>query len=177
MLRTFKYDEKGNVVEEKLYGNVTGRSDKEIKHLDNDRFVVDGVDCSVKYNTYDNSPFNLKLSDVASSGVVTKYFYLQGTSLPVKELVYDNGSIKERCFLKYDEDHLLIEKIADDGSSQELNNLSDVTERRILRYQRKQDGVGIGMPYIVEEFYFDTSTQKEVLMSKKVRVYHINGQI
>jgi RHS repeat-associated protein len=177
MLRTFKYDAKGNVIEEKLYGNLTGNSVNQIKLLDNNQFNVDGVDFSVKYNTYDNSSLNLKLSDVTSSGVVTKYFYLEGTSLPVKELVFDKGIIKERCFLKYDEDNLLIEKIADDGSSSEINNLSDVTERRILRYQRKQEGVGIGMPYIVEEFYFDISTQKEVLMNKKKRNYHINGQV
>ncbi len=176
-LKQFIYDSRGNVLEEYLFGNITGLSTNSINIDKKNNVNTSAVEYSKKSYTYSNCEFNLKLSESSKEGVITYYSYLPGTNLPIRELVEDKGVIKERCFLKYDEDHLLIEKIIDDGSSTDCLDLSDVTERRILRYKRKQEAPNLGMPYIIEELYFDTKTKCEVLLYKRQQSYNLSSQI
>ncbi len=117
--KTFHYDAAGNVVEEILQGNLTGSGEQ--------------TSYAKKYTYLPES--HLTSVEEEEEGPSYKYRYKLGTDLPTLKLTCDKEKILIREFFFYDDDNILIAEITDDGNTEDSNNLSGVSERRIKRYE------------------------------------------
>ena len=152
---TYTYDDRGNVVEEKM-GN------------EQESYTL--------YRTFSDDGFNLKLSESDGLGKTTRFNYLPGTNLLASELIYDGDLIKKRAFFTYDDCAICVRKVADDGTSDSSDDLSGITTRNITLIHPKQSHPCFGFPEIVEEKTID-ETGQEILLSKVAYSYHPSGQI
>lgn len=155
--KEYEYDAQGNVIEEKLKGNMTGK----------------GGDKKVTRNRY-SSAKNL-LSEKVEGNKRTEYFYHKDTDLIAKRLLWVEGALKERRFFEYDENKALVREMVDDGTSVEKNNLQGVTERRI--HVKIYGDSTTGLPEAEEERYLDVNSGEERLLIRKVFQYDRQGKV
>lgn len=152
--RVLSYDAHGNILKETLYGRFTTNSGSFT--LDSEGYPTH-VTCDAleTHYTYSKDGFNLKTAERDPDGNYTYYSYVKGTNLLAKKLICDKKKICRREFFRYDESAILIEKIRDDGSSRDPQEMTDVTERYITRIQPRKKQPHFGEPEIIEEFYVD----------------------
>lgn len=163
--KTFLYDEYGNVKEEMLWGNLTGLSKGPFVFGENG--LLNGVESYRK--KYEYLPhFNLPILEQEENGPTYRYQYKPDTNLLTAKFTCDGEKIFIRNFNVYDEDHLLIEEIADDGTSEDLNDLSQVTQRQIKRYTLHPQ---TGLVATVTEAYWDTASGSEKLLRRVEYTY------
>lgn len=174
-VKTYEYDQAGNVTSEKLFGNLTGNN-KQIPKLNPQGIIINnGCECDTKNYTYSNSSRNLLLSE--THGNSTKiYSYITERSLLKSCLITVNDEIKSRSFYSYDMRGVLIKEISDDGCKKEEQDLTGVTERKI-RYITPTQYYPVGFPEIIEEKYLDLENGKEQLFKKTVNIYDSFGHI
>ncbi len=160
----YTYDPQGNVIEEKFYGNLTGHGSP--LSLDSQNLPEEnGVETYSKKFTYNDR--NLLVRKEEENGLLISYEYLPDASLLAAEL-----SPQRRKFYEYNEDHILIREITDDGESPDRNNLSGVTFRlvkEIIPYPKRPY---LNMPYIITE-----KTGDGTLLKKTVLHYTTGGRI
>lgn len=142
-LKTFRYDDNGNIKQEKIYGNITGEKPE--------CFTVeekDSTDCYVINYCYSDDGFNLLTEKETPEGLKITYAYLKGTNLCTKELHHYDEKIQERIFRGYDENGQINKVIEDDGSADGEEDLTDVTYRRITTIESvtKADDASFGKP-------------------------------
>ncbi len=169
----YVYDDRGNVLQERLYGNLSGHG-CEIALDANKHPIENGVEIYTKKFTYTTLE-NLLLQEEEPSGKRTVYSYLAGTDLPTARLIYDKTQLKLRTFFEYDGDHVLVREIHDDGNSPDPNNLSGVRVRTIRQTTPYRDGPYYGMPQIIEETFWEHG--REHLLKKTVLTYTTGGRI
>jgi YD repeat-containing protein len=173
--RSFQYDKSGNVIEERLYGNLTGKQEVSLQvSLDGKLLNSDEEECHVKTFGYSTDGFNLLTKIGDCKGNQTLYTYKPGTNLLLRKLIYDKGTIKKRTFQSYNEDGVCIKVIEDDGSQEEEESKIygwSITERHIKEIQPKVDLPGVGLPEIIQEKALDLKTKKEILVKKVVNTY------
>ena len=172
--RFFQYDKAGNVTEERLYGNLTGKQEAPLQvSLDGILINPDEEECHIKTFGYSIDGLNLLTRVGDCKGNQSLYIYKPGTNLLVKKLIFDKGSIKKRTFQSYNEDGVCIKVIEDDGSqdNESINYAWEVTERHIKVIQPKGTLPGIGLPEVIEERALDLKTQQEMLVKKVVNTY------
>ncbi len=123
----FLYDAVGNVIEERLCGNLTGRSlDESYKQ----RFA------------YSKEGFVTRSEQ--ENGLAIAYEYLSGTSLLTKKCTWDHATlIRRECFF-YDEDHILVCRTEDDGDNGSY--------QRTVRITPRKEMPACGLPEQIEEF-------------------------
>lgn len=159
--RTLSYDDKGNVLEEILTGNLTGGPNATDTY-------------SISY-TYDND--NLVLTSEEQDGSCTRFAYLPGTDLVTSKLFGDRNTIYLREFHLYNEDNILIRRITDNGSSPNKDDLANVTQRTIQIITPRTSSPALGLPEVIEERYLDLSTGQEKLLKKIHQSYSPTAQI
>jgi len=159
----YEYDSHGNVIEEVLYGNLTGGGTNRFYVSDDGHPEKHHVDRYGKQYSYSNDRFHLKKCQREDDGPKTEYEYLDGTDLLTAKLTYDGHHLKRREFFEYDSDAILVKKIVDNGSSTHSSHLSDVTERRITYIKPVRDRCdhGVGQPSRITECYLHVPTGKE----------------
>ncbi len=168
------YDQHGNVVQEKFYGNLSGQGIS--LSLDSNNFPIEnGVEAYSKRFEYSQDGRNLLTRRSEDNGSDIRYEYLPGTNLPTLELSYERGKVRRRKFYEYNADRILIRELTDDGSTPDKNDLSDVKTRLIQCIYPKSDQPYFGMPQILEEKYWDGLTEK--LLKKTVLHYTTGGRI
>lgn len=167
--KTFFYDTKGNVVEEVLWGQVTGEA-SHLFGLNGDGSLL-GADHIHKWYHYD-SWCNIT-EEVQDGGISYQYSYKAGTDLLARKLSLYEGKILKREFFLYNEDHLLVEEIVDDGNERDLNNLSLVHQRSVKRYERDK----LGFIIAVNHLYFSSFSGSECLIERHVYEYDCHHQI
>ncbi len=158
--KIYKYDPKGNVLQDQLFGNLTGHCTTPLK--------VDGKGIPPKETkdrytcnyTYSQNQYNLLLSkkDCWSK---TTYTYRPKSNLKTGEFVWDKETIKLRKFFFYDENATLVKEITDDGSTQNFKDLTDVTMRRITCVIPRETAP-IGFPQEVIEKYLEAGEEKQL---------------
>jgi RHS repeat-associated protein len=156
--KTFHYDSSGNVLEEVFWGNLTGSTPDPFS------LNAEGLPTHTESyrKTYTYLPrFNVPLSEEEEEGLTYRYSYKPDTDLLTAKFTCDHNKILIREFFFYDQDNLLICEMTDDGTSQEVSDLSNVTERHIKRYTLDPD---LGLPKRISEFYLDGG--KEVFLRK-----------
>lgn len=74
-------------------------------------------------------------------------------------MTHYKGKIQEREFRTYDDNGELLALIEDDGSSQDENDLTDVSFRRIKHIESvKEKGSSFGKPWKIKTSYLDHQT-------------------
>lgn len=151
------YDDRGNVIKEELFGNLTGLSPHQF-NLSNAHRPVEQTECYAIETTYSDDGFNLPLKEMHGDGKVVRYAYEPQSSRLISTLTGDEHRIYLREFRKYNADGLVVEIIQDDGSGQSSDDLTDVTTRTMKRIQPRRVGPAIGLPDAVVEMYWDRAT-------------------
>ncbi len=172
--KRYRYDGKGNVLEERFFGNLSGMG-APLKLNAYGLPLENGVESSARYFTYYEGKLSLLKSEEDDRGKRIEYTYLKDTNLPTSELTYDHQILKQRTFWQYNQDGLLIQKSVDDGTSPFENNFQGVSERHITSYTLNQDGPFIGLPRSIEEKFFENGS--EHLLQKCTFVYTTGGRI
>ena len=187
--RYFKYDGRGNVLEEKLYGNLTGKQEVSLQvDLDGQIVNPDHEECYTKTLSYSEDRFNLITCLGDSKGNKTTYCYDKESNRLIKKLIYEKDSVKKREFRFYNGDAVCIKIIEDDGFSENPDSLSYnyysgewitkwLSERHITLIRPKETLPGVGLPEIIEEKVVDIKTKNEILVKKFVNTYSPQGQL
>jgi RHS repeat-associated protein len=185
--KSFKYDDrdKGNIVEEREYGNLTGADSTPLSIDEDGR---SGQEAHVKTYSYFSGKNTHGFFQKDEKGTGLKCWYKKGTNLLVKKLVLTKGSpeqeeedddsgIKKRHFYDYNEDAALVRVILDDGNYGEAKQTYNVRERHITLISPKQELPNVGAPELIEEKYLDVSGGKEVLLKRTVNQFDGQGLV
>ena len=184
----FTYDskDKGNIVEEREYGDVIGLG--AISLNVDDSGLVTNQDGHIKNYAYFSGKNTHGFFQTDAKGTGVKYWYKKGTNLLLKKFILTKGSpdseeedyrsgIKERHFYAYNDDAALIQVIVDDGKEGPLKDDYGVTERTVTRISPKQELPNVGAPEVVEQKYSSTDGKSEFLLRKTVNQFDGQGNI
>lgn len=172
--RCYTYDERGNVTQESLYGNLTGKYDAFIQ-LDKYGKVIASKDndCYVKKMVYSEDGFNLITKIGDCKGNETVFEYAPGTNRLVSKYVKDNMQskskiIQKRTFYTYNADGVLIETLEDDGNDADKKSNYGVSERHLTVIKPNESFPGIDLPYEVVTYVCDPKTNFTRFQLKRV---------
>jgi len=127
-LKAFEYDRQGNILVERIYGNLSGRKEGTFE-----RHKKEHTDhCTLRY-AYTDDGRNLVSEKSTSEGLKTPYAYLPENNLRTKEVQIYDGKIQEELFREFDENGQISRIIQDDGSGEEAADLTDVTFRQMKK--------------------------------------------
>lgn len=175
--KTYAYDDWGNITNETVWGNITGRSKTKLQ-LDNNNSPIDnGADKSTKIFRHSQEGRNLLTYEKDENGLETFYTYYDYSFRLKSKLIKHKNKICLRTFYEYNDDNILIKETHDDGSSENPSSYSDVTEQQICKTNPYQDGPFIGMPESIEESYIDLTTKQEKLIVKTQLTYKPNRKV
>ena len=147
--RVFLYDEFGNVITDRFYGNLSGHGSS--LALGNQGLPTEnGAESFVKTYEYSKDGMNLIISETEGS-FVTTFSYKPGTDLVIRKLIYEGNQVRIREFFEYDDNAVMIKSIRDDGCSSDSSDLTGITERHITLIEPKSIKPGIGLPEKIEE--------------------------
>lgn len=159
--KTLAYDAKGNVLEETLWGNLSGKSLP--LHIDSSGSpLVDTAETAITKNTYDSR--NLLIKKEEPNGLITEYTYLPHAQLPSSQTLTANGKTLSKTTYAYDSDNTLIREVAEEGKS--VHKIQEIIPRRIEPY--------IGLPDWIIEKYAENGTPK---LLKKTKLHYTNGAL
>ena len=178
--RSFNYDARGNVLEERLFGNLTGKREVSLSVDETGQLLnAEKEESHVKTFGYSEDSFNLLTRVGDMKGNQTLYFYQPGTNRLLKKFIYDRKSIRKRTFHTYNEDGVCIKTIEDDGSSEDPDQVDgwSVTERHITLVYPKNGLPGVGLPEIIEEKGYNLQSKKEELVKKVKNTYSPQGDL
>ena len=156
LAKEYRYDSRGNVMEEKTSGDLRG---------------CGTYDTYTKYYSY-FYPDQMRSEDDGNRQIFNTYY--PNTDLIKTKMVSQNSQIKERNYFEYDSNGALILEILDDGQSENIEDLAGVSQRLIKRIQPTKQRP-YGLPEIIEEKYLDMQSGEEVLLKKRIIVYSPAG--
>jgi RHS repeat-associated protein len=162
--RKYQYDQNGNVTETKVFGNIQNTCSK---------------DCYTVRYVYSQDGRNNILAENHNHEREFTFTYLPGTNLPTRKLMFADHCFVEREFFQYDQNGMLIEKIKDDGSMPESNDLTNISYRLITRYayQMNSQLPGMSLPVVIEEWFFDPKTNSEHLLKITEKTYTMGDHL
>jgi RHS repeat-associated protein len=172
--RSFQYDKSGNVIEEKLYGNLTGKQEVSLSVTSDGKLLnPDEEECHVNTFNYSSDGYNLLVRVGDCKGNKTRYIYKQGTNYLIKKFIYEGDNIKKRTFLSYNEDGVCIKIIEDDAFEEDASKIYEYgqKERLIKEIKPKTLLPGVGLPEIIEIKASEHKKRREILVKKIVNVY------
>lgn len=160
--RNYKYDTRGNVEEEKICGNLTGKGTYD-QHVTTRKYSVG---------------YNLLEKEIEPSGKCTTYEYEPNSNRLKSKITVGNGH-QIREFFFYDPSiRTVIQKIQDDGSGgNNVTNMTGVTQRLITLTTPNMKEGGKGLPEVVEESYYDFTSKTEKTLQKTVFAYDRYGHL
>lgn len=174
MSRTNYYDSHGNVIVERLFGNLSGKSSAYLAMMSDG--TPDPNDCEYdqKLYTYSNDGLNLCLTESHQNTLIT-YTYHPQTNLIVSKLTSVDGTIVERQFFDYDLNGVLIQEISDDGSGGDKEDLKAITQRKITYITPAASP--IGYPAEIANYVLDRKTGREIFLKRTVNSYSAYGDL
>lgn len=174
--RVFHYSLKGDIEHDILYGNLTGKCLQQLNVDAAGNPQGPNLERLVKSYAYSNDKYNLLT--ISHIGLLKKiYSYYPETNLckACYHTAESSGTFL-RQFYEYDNCGVAITTITDDGTSNDLNDLSGVTSRQIERIRTSQS-YPFGMPIEVSNFVLDLKTNSEVLVTRKVKAFDLYGHL
>ena len=172
--RTFSYDAQGHLIKDTLYGNLSGLCAVPITIGNDGDSVTNGIESySVSYEYSDN----LLNSITEDNGKKTLYRYLPKSSHPFVKIIMEGGKTLSREFCFYNVLGQILKIYSDDGNSDEIDDLSNVTERHIKKISYRTEHPAMGLPEIIEEAYLDLTSHREVLYKKIINHYNKQARI
>jgi len=158
--KSYAYDPFGNPITEKFSGDITGDG---------------GLQTYITKRTFSQDGKNLLLTEEAQNGKTISVTYLPSTNLIASNLTKDHDRILLREFYLYDDCHNLVQKISDDGSSENQQELFHVTQRRITTYLLRNSAPFLHMPEWIIETYAEAGVEK--LLKKTQLIYDPFGHV
>ena len=171
--RNYQYDSSGNILENRLYGCLTGRKKVPLV-LNSDKLPSKECECEVKTNVFSRDGFNLKLSEKDSQGVTTLFRYEPGTDRLMTRLMLNGDRVFSREFFEYDENHAVSKKIVDDGHSHFKGNMQGVTKRHVTKYKNRTSKP-IGLPEEETHYYVDLESLRLQQLKRLTSLYTKEG--
>ncbi|MFA5250334.1 MAG: hypothetical protein WC371_02865, partial [Parachlamydiales bacterium] len=149
--RSFKYDERGRLIEKSALGDLSGAR-PEALIFDREGCVVEkGLEKWTERFFYNED----NLLEAEEAGLLrTEYSYGPFQRLE-RKLVLDAGAVKKRFFYSYSPDGLLTEEIQDDGSGFLKEDLKGVSQRKIRRLDLKTGQPFYGRVEKESELFWD----------------------
>ena len=175
--RTYRYDERGNVLEETLWGNLSGHSEIPLSFDDRGYPIDNGCERISIFRQYSDDGLNLLLKEILPSGEVHEFSYVPGTNLVYSKLTSDGQHIHKREFYHYAPCGAVAREIHDDGCSRDEDDLSGVHCRKIKVVQARTEAPAYGLPASEEERYLDLASGEERLLKRTVYEYSSYGEI
>ncbi len=172
----FEYDDKGNIIQDRFYGNLRGRQSQSIELNAHQKPKKKDCEFYEKRFSYLNDEFNLLKTEEEDNGKGILYDYYPETDLVAAKYVTENGIIRLRQFFHYDSTATLIKIVKDDGGEKEEDNLSGISERHIT-YLYPNKLAPLGLPECIEHKYFDIQTQTERQLKKVCCHYSPEGHL
>ena len=123
---------------------------------------------------FNYSKKRLVLSEEEMGGLAYRYGYLPRTDLLTKKFTLYKRKVLLREFLFYNEDNLLICKIVDDGTRSDPDILTNVTERKIERFDLDPE---TGLCQTLTEYYLDLKTLTEKEFRKHQYTYNEKREV
>jgi len=180
--KEFIYDDKGNIIKENFYGNLSGKN-KEIS-FDDSSSLEDKIkkakntyEVYSTHKTYSQDNRNLLISDENDNRLKTEYAYIDDSDLIKSKIIKYNNEIKIRYFYEYNEDFVLTKEIIDDGQNYDKNDISNITLRLIKNIIPKKENPFINIPEVIEEKYLDLDEMQEKLIKKTNLTYSNHGKV
>jgi len=173
--KKYFYDNKNNLIEEKIYGNISGKTSALV--LNEQNLPNEGCDVFSKKYKYTSDKRNLISEEIDDSKIKTSYFYLPDTNILVSKIISYDNEIKKRYFYEYNNDNILIKEIEDDSSSFGKDEMLNLTYRKTKYFYPKKNKPFIGLIEVIEEKYLDLKTFQEILLKKEVYVFSNFGKI
>ncbi len=167
----YTYDEKGNVLEETLHGNLTGLSgDAPLSII---KSQIEGSESYQHKFTYSNDGLNLMLSHEGEDGIREEYQYIPGINRVSQVMTRANGEIIKRQFYQYNHFMAQVSVREDNGSSSDENDFSDVTCSMVQVNTLIEELTlpGFGKPQETIEGYLSPTTGEIVQLKRKVFTY------
>lgn len=174
-VRSLDYDKRGNILKDTLWGNITGNSQEPCLKPKGLQPIEHAKECYVESFTYSQDELGLVNSHTRGENC-TLFSYLPGTDLLVKKLHTHLGKIYKRAFYAYDASGLLIKEIEDDGTTETLEDLAGVTQRKIKSVKLRQEAP-YGLPEVIDETYLSSNGKREILFRKTVHAYNAEGRL
>ncbi|MFT4552196.1 MAG: RHS repeat-associated protein [Chlamydiales bacterium] len=162
------YDHKGQLTEEKVFGDLTGRNQVFLTLGHNGLPNCKG--CETYSKSFSYSDEGRVIREEEGNGKVTLYSYKPETDLISQKFICDRDKTLIRYFYEYDEKGKVTEIIQDDGLRSTADDLYGITERRFVRVLSEGNGVER-----VEETYFDLVSRREVPMRTVRNTYSDKG--
>lgn len=171
--RTYSYDDRGNVLQDSLYGNLSGHSGIAPIISKEGAVTENGCERFQKQFKYSDNGFNLLQWE--SDGMhETSYEYEWESNKLSAKFIGEPNKIHLREFYEYNIEAALTKKIVDDGFTKDKNNLAGVTERHITYYTPRTT-YPFGCPEVIIEKYLDVASGQEILKNKVVNTHNNQG--
>ncbi|MCH1429583.1 MAG: hypothetical protein L7U87_02365 [Chlamydiales bacterium] len=170
------YDKQNNLKEKHSYGNLTGRYKTDI--ILDERGVPKNKGNNLElFSTYFFYSKDNQLIKKCEGRLVYLFDYYKTNRKLKKALIKDKkNSIISRTFYFYDQNACLIKKVEDNGDEEELASLKGVSFRKTEKYSLTQQAP-IGLLEKIQEYYWDPSTNKNLLKKTKAMSYDKWGRI
>lgn len=173
--KTYEYDEAGNVITERLYGNLSGINPS-IPMISSEAVGIDnGCEYYEKRFVYTNDGLNLLHYETDGNQAIT-YLYCPGNNKLSAKIYRGNGRIYKREFYEYNSDLAITKHTIDNGNTENFHNLEGVTKRYITNYAPRLV-FPVGLPEVVETKCLDMATEKEILINLIVNDYWDDGKL
>ena len=173
--RHYIYDTNGNVIQNLLFGNLTGLNQTHLKVNELGLPLVSGSDGYAKHYQYSNDGYNHLLIEQDARHII-QYVYIPKTDFLQAKFVKDlTGQIRYREFYTYNINGSITRIACDDGC---LITEEDpgVTERHFT-YIHYREQLPIGLPQVIEEKYFNLSTRREEPLKTVVNTHDNLGRV
>lgn len=184
--KSFTYDRKENIIEERECGDVVGTGTIALEV--NDEGLITNQDGHVKNYSYFSGKTSHGFFQKDTKGTGIKCWYKKGTNLLIKKLILTKGSldseeenydsgIKQRFFYIYNDDAALIKVVVDDGKAGDFKDSYCVNERLITNISPKQEMPNVGAPEVIEQKYSTPDGKVETLIKKTINHFDDQGNI
>ncbi|KKN02759.1 hypothetical protein LCGC14_1114450, partial [marine sediment metagenome] len=173
---TYKYDNFGNIIDECIYGNLTGQNKAPLILSSIGIPLKKGNQSHLKKRKYSEDGFNLLIQEGDSKSTEIKYGYITDTNLLAKKFILFQGNIKKRYFYEYNDNATLINEIVDDGVEEKANQAYSVVVRYITEIETNRVYPNVGNSLKISKKHFD-SKQQIKLINEKVNTFNDLGDL
>jgi len=170
------YDDRGNLLSEKITGNLTGDFGGPLQ-FDANGLPVNGESVSTLYTyTYNaantNDTQNLLVSIIRPNASVLRFVYASpsNNSLTARYICQPDGDtnafnngIYSREFYEYNANQVLTKRITDDGTASNKTDLTGVAQRRIIEATPGAIIPDFGLPVTVYDKFYNGSSDQLLL--------------
>ncbi len=175
--RFLEYDSKHNVTAEHTIGNLSGICTSNPTINADGIPALNGCEEYIVRRGYTHDSHNRLHWERHPNGKEIVIDYRPGTHLITKKLIKDDKGILAREFHVYDDYGVTVKTIHDDGQSNNPDDLSGVTCRKITYITPRHNKPCFGLPEVVEERYLDLESRTEQFLSKTVYTYSKEGWV